>query len=414
MVYTAPTVAVIVPTYNRSKLVAQALDSVLTQTRPPDDVVVIDDGSLDATPIVVNGYGARIRYLRQKNAGKPAALNRAMETVDADYIWIMDDDDVALPDALERHLTFLQAHPELDFSYSGLYAFTGGGSPPPVDQCLFWQYPNIPHAELFVHMMEYAQPNHQTMLVPRACYDAVGPLDEALTFCEDYEIILRLARRFRGGGLERPAVFYREHPGTRGPAHERYAASERKKGWLIYEKKIFANLHTLLALSEYLPRGLTTGKPEQAGTDPAKVAAPLSDKQIRRALLQRASIMARHGVFEAALEDVEAATATARDLPFHPEERAICRRMLDLNPLLTGQDDFIRAMKKLLQKRAASLHEAAAAGFICRLSSELRTGDFRCASRNGLQLLRLAGPADLLGMSIRRLKRRMMNSAPIE
>jgi GT2 family glycosyltransferase len=397
-----PTVAVIIPTYNRARLVTQALDSVLNQTRPPDEVVVVDDGSTDDTPVVLDSYGARIRYMRQQNSGKPAAVNRAMATVEADYVWIMDDDDVALPDALERQFACLRVHPEVDFTYSGLYAFTGEGPPPPVDQCRFWQYPDVPHAGLFIHMMEHAQPNHQTMLVPRACYEAVGPLDETLTFCEDYEIILRLARRFRGGRLSRPAVFYREHTGTRGPAHERYAASERKKGWLIYEKKIFANLYRTLALSEYLPRG-----PARLDADPAKTGNSLTDSQTRRALLQRASIMARHGVFEAALEDFEAATAAAQEVPFCSEERTMCRRMLEIDPLLAGQDSFIRSAGKLLQDRAAGLHEIAAAGFIWRLWGQLRTGDLRSAVRNGLQLLHFTGPVALLGMFARRLKRRM-------
>lgn len=384
----AVTVAAIVPTYCRSRLLSQSINSILGQTHAPDCVIVIDDGSTDDTSAVLQTYGDRIRYLYQNNAGKPAAVNRALATVDADYIWIMDDDDVAVPDALERHLHFLNNHRDVDFSYSGLYAFKGSDPPPPPERCRLWQYPAVPREQFLVHIMENAQPNLQTMLVPRRCYEAVGPLDEELTFCEDYDIVLRLARHYTGGRLERPAIYYREHAGVRGPAHERYAASERKRGWLKYEKKIFSRLYATLDLSEYLPR---------------RNAFPhLSDGQRRHALLERACIMARHGVFSAALDDLCTVTADVCD-SFTSEEQAICRRMLDLNPLLEGRNQFLQQVADLLRERAPALFVAVTKGILWRSRRKFREGDMKGAAEAGRELLRIAGLRDLINISTHRV-----------
>jgi hypothetical protein len=388
------TVAVIIPTYNRAKLLVQALDSILSQTRPPDEVVVVDDGSTDATAEVLHGYGDRIRYLHQANAGKPAALNRAMATLSADYVWIMDDDDVALSDALERHLAYFHAHPEVDFTYSGVYCFKGTEMPPPPAECLLWQRQDIAHTEFFIRAMELFPCNQQTMLVPLACYRAVGPYDEKQTFAEDYEMILRLARSYCAGRIEEPTILLRQHTGARGPAHERQAAAERWNAWRPYERNIFIRLRKSLPLTEYLPRGASAECLTQADT--------------RRALLQRACIMTHHWLFAEALEDLDAATAISEDAAFTREERLICSRMLSVEPdVLAGQADFVRAVARLLGKRAPSLFESAAAGMSWSLMRELRAGNRAGAAQMGVHLLRLTGPAGLAGIFGKKLTRRL-------
>ncbi len=102
-----PTVAIIVPTFNRARYLPECLDSLLAQTFPATQIVVVNDGSTDDTAQVVRPYLNRIAYVEKENGGKSTALNLVMRGIQSDYVWIFDDDDVALPDALEIHVAVL-------------------------------------------------------------------------------------------------------------------------------------------------------------------------------------------------------------------------------------------------------------------------------------------------------------------
>ena len=100
---TAPIqIDVVIPTYNRAALVGRAIESALAQSRAPDRVIVVDDGSTDATPEVVRSYGDRVSYLRTPHHGVAAARNAAVAESDAEFVAFLDSDDTWLPDHLER------------------------------------------------------------------------------------------------------------------------------------------------------------------------------------------------------------------------------------------------------------------------------------------------------------------------
>ncbi|MEI4233979.1 glycosyltransferase family 2 protein [Roseovarius sp. D22-M7] len=94
------TVSVIIPTYNRAHCVGEAIDSVLAQDPPADEVIVIDDGSTDSTPDVLAGYGDRITVIRQKNAGSGAARTAGLRHAQCDWITFLDSDDLWYPGRL--------------------------------------------------------------------------------------------------------------------------------------------------------------------------------------------------------------------------------------------------------------------------------------------------------------------------
>lgn len=393
-----PTVAVIIPTYNRVHFLVQALESVLNQSRPPDEILVVDDGSTDATAEALVEYKSRIQYLRKPNGGLPSALNYGLAATNADYVGILDDDDLAMPDTLARHLEFLRSHPDIDFSYSGCYRFCSDTPPKPpyVERLPLYDCADIAPADLFLRALESYPFHTQSLLVPLRCYRTIGGFDETRRRSEDYDMILRLSHKFRGAKVGAPTFLLREHGGDRGPAQERHGIQDRDRIFLSEGKKLFADLRGRLPLADYVQR-----------EDGAK---PLTEAQTRQALLQRACVMARHGLFDEALEDLtEVFNVPYSSHPFAPCDRRICNLMFDLEPdLLQGKGRWLEKVSQLFRKEGAkAAFEAGTAGLFWSLNRE-----WRHKSRHGTailagSLLRFAG-ARTVPMIINRARVRLL------
>lgn len=95
-----PSVAVIVPTYNRAAHIGAALDSILSQSEPPEEVIVVDDGSTDDTLAVLAAYGNRVRVIAQANTGVSGARNAGARAARADWLTFLDSDDLWCPDRM--------------------------------------------------------------------------------------------------------------------------------------------------------------------------------------------------------------------------------------------------------------------------------------------------------------------------
>lgn len=104
-------VSVIIPTYNRSDLLKQAIDSVLAQTFSDYEVIVVDDGSTDDTGLMMKDYSALVRYVKIAHTGLPAvARNVGLHMAQGDYISFLDSDDLWVPKKLEKQLTIMETH----------------------------------------------------------------------------------------------------------------------------------------------------------------------------------------------------------------------------------------------------------------------------------------------------------------
>lgn len=104
-----PTVAAIIPTYNRARCIARAVESALAQTYDDMEVIVVDDGSTDDTRDIVARFGSAVRYIHQANAGQGPARNHGVRVTDAEWIAFLDSDDVWLPEKTKRQLAFTQS-----------------------------------------------------------------------------------------------------------------------------------------------------------------------------------------------------------------------------------------------------------------------------------------------------------------
>ena len=115
-----PQISVIIPTFNRVRLVVQAIDSVLKQSFHDFEIVVIDDGSSDDTGAVIQQYtDPRVRYIYQENTGLAGARNAGIRAARGQYVAFLDADDLFLPHNLDSHIAEIERHPQLGLVAGG-------------------------------------------------------------------------------------------------------------------------------------------------------------------------------------------------------------------------------------------------------------------------------------------------------
>lgn len=293
---TAP-VTVIIPTYNRADLIGQSIDSVLDQTWRPHEIIVVVDGSTDDTVARLEPYADRVQVVVKENGGKSSALNLGLTMASQPYVWIFDDDDIATPDALRRLVLALEENPEAGFSYGLLDKFYGGW-PGEVTEPLIC-YRSSDQRALYLKLMQDFFIWQGAMLVRKDCYESVGPFDTRFSRSQDYQMLLRLARRFAGVGVAEVMFHQRHHEGERGPQHARFKSKDAEAVWARFNRLMFDEIYESHGLDEFCI-GAT-------GRD-------LEPRAQLTALLQRAAIMARKGIWPRAIADLVAASARAANL----------------------------------------------------------------------------------------------------
>lgn len=209
---TAPTISVIITTYNYADFIVDAIESVLAQTHPADEVLVVDDGSTDATSQRVAPYVDRgaVRYIVQENRGPSEARNHGIRLSSGDLIAFLDADDTWMPDKLRLQLDWLMAHPSASM-VSG--------------QMVWWSVPRDERRVVTFEPLSQAAMrrelcvrnvvgNPSMALVRRGAIEAVGPYDTTLRWGQDWEIFIRLARAGEIGFVPEPVIVYRWHRGS--------------------------------------------------------------------------------------------------------------------------------------------------------------------------------------------------------
>lgn len=197
-------VSSVIPTYNRAELVQRAIDSALVQSRPVDEIIVVDDGSTDGTGEILRArYGERIRYHWQPNAGVSAARNLGMSLAQGRYIALLDSDDLWLPEKTRLQVDYLDAHPHIGMVLCDVARVDAAGQP--ID--IFRRREVIAHdgwalAEL---LMNPALAPASAMF-RREVYQDIGGFDTALRTAEDIDFHLRVARRWQIGVVEQVLV----------------------------------------------------------------------------------------------------------------------------------------------------------------------------------------------------------------
>ena len=224
-------ISVVIPTYNYGRFIAEAIESALVQTRKPDDVIVVDDGSTDETEAAVRRLEAdRVRYIRQPNAGVCVARNRGVAESSGDLIAFLDADDTWEPTKLEKQLAMFEADPEIGLVHCGMREFDGESGETRVLR-LDGQDGWVAHEILLWERPAIIGPGG-TIMVNREAFASVGGFDERMKVGEDWDFCYRVARRYKVGFVREPLVNYRSHAAA---AHRNVYEMERGMG-LFYQK----------------------------------------------------------------------------------------------------------------------------------------------------------------------------------
>jgi len=201
-----PLISAIIPVFNRPVLVKRAINSILSQTYKNFEIIVVDDGSTDETPVVLKGYDGRINSIRTENHGVSAARNTAVHHATGKYIAFLDSDDEWKKDKLQKQFDHL-----IQYNYKvtqteeiwikdGKFKNKTKKHIKPVD-------------DIFIPSLDICMVSPSAVMMEKALFEAYGGFDEALAVCEDYDLWLRMSLNEKFGLLDEPlTIKYGGHP----------------------------------------------------------------------------------------------------------------------------------------------------------------------------------------------------------
>jgi glycosyltransferase involved in cell wall biosynthesis len=193
-------VSVIIPTWNRAGRLVRAIASVRTQTIPAHEIIIVDDGSKDDTRRVVRNRFPEVRYHYQRHTGVSGARNAGLRMASGDWIALLDSDDEWQPRKLERQLQALQKQPNYRICHSDEIWIRRGRRVNPMKK----------HAKRGGWIFRYCLPrcviSPSSVIMCRELINRVGPFDESLPACEDYDLWLRVCSIYPALYLDEPLI----------------------------------------------------------------------------------------------------------------------------------------------------------------------------------------------------------------
>jgi glycosyltransferase involved in cell wall biosynthesis len=223
------TVDIIIPAFNAARFLPFSLESVVSQTFDDWRILLVDDGSTDNTAEAVAPFldrlGSKIRYIKQENRGLPAARNTAIRASTAEFLALLDADDVWLPCRLSESLKILRERPQVGLVYGLITGIDQDNRPG-----ITWEG-NLSDADghiapqVYMRKVELPCP---TITFRRKCLDEVGFFDETMRATEDRDLWLRIALRYEVGFVPKVLAYYRLSPNSMSTDPQRMLQAQLK------------------------------------------------------------------------------------------------------------------------------------------------------------------------------------------
>lgn len=226
-----PKISVIITTFNRSQMLKKALESVLNQTYPDFELLILDNSSSDGTEEVVKSFkDSRIRYIKHNPLNISQARNLGIKESKGEFVAFLDDDDEWLPKKLEKQIKiFNQGNENLGLVYGGFIRINERGDE--------WDQHNpVLRGNIFepyLCRVDIITGSTSNPLIKKSVFDIVGNYNENLKTSEDWEFYIRLAKEFNFDFVSGPVVKIRTHP--------KYRLGDRTKDALEAELLVYNN-----------------------------------------------------------------------------------------------------------------------------------------------------------------------------
>lgn len=221
-----PLVSVIIPVFNRSTLVTEAIDSVLNQTFNDFELIIVDDGSTDGIQTVLQQYGDKLVNIKQDNKGVSAARNRGIAEANGELVAFLDSDDQWLPDKLSVQVEFFKKKPEAMICQTEEVWIRNGKRVNPKKRH------KKPSGMIFQPSLSLCLVSPSAVMMKIELFQEVGLFDETLPACEDYDLWLRISYKYFVYLIDQALIMKRgghDDQLSRLPALDKYRIKSLKK-----------------------------------------------------------------------------------------------------------------------------------------------------------------------------------------
>lgn len=212
-------VSVVIPAFNRETLIQRAIDSVLAQTLPADEIIIVDDGSTDNTVTLLKSHYPDVSIIEQDNLGVSAARNTGILASSHEWIALLDSDDVWHQDKLEKQFQKLNNSPEYLLCHCNEIWMRNGVR---IKQLHKHEKTG---GYIFQHCLPICAISPSSAIIHRRLFDEVGLFDETLPACEDYDLWLRICSRYPVLYIEEALVT--KHGGHKDQLSHQYWGMDR-------------------------------------------------------------------------------------------------------------------------------------------------------------------------------------------
>lgn len=227
-----PKVSVVIPCYNRELFIRDTVNSVLVQTYPNIEVIVVDDGCTDNSRTVLESFGDKIRILEHQgrvNKGQSAAINLGLSSATGEFVAILDSDDLFLPEKLERQVKFLMENPDVGLVYANGWIIDEHGK----EQYKIYKPEHIEVSDPNALLLNcyFLLPN--SSLLRREIFTKAGLFDETLRAAQDHDMAIRVSEVTKLMYIPEVLFCYRRHVNS---ISQKNAKTRWKNGYLILNK----------------------------------------------------------------------------------------------------------------------------------------------------------------------------------